>query len=339
MPVFDEYIGIDWTGALPARGIAIAWVRPDDGVVRLVPSPGRHWTRRAAMDWVGDRLLRHRQMGTRALVGIDCGFALPYVPGTGYLDGRAAGVDDLFALWDLVDMAAGAGPGADDFCGTPALADPRLGPSFWVAGRRPPHWTDAEGGGKRRLVELVAARTGMGTPVSVFNLASASKQVGKASLAGMRALRYLKDRMGKGLAVWPAQAPLATDGGAASVVTEIYPTLFRRRAHGLAKIRDWSAMAAALARLECGLASQDGTEQDGGSHAGTAAPPTFDDHAGDAMIAAAGMMRWAVRDDVWAPKGLDTGTARREGWIFGVTGDMSGDVEAVLRDGPAGGGT
>ncbi|TWB16627.1 hypothetical protein FBZ89_11337 [Nitrospirillum amazonense] len=319
MPVFDEYIGIDWTGALPARGIAIARVRPDEGAVHLVPPPGRHWSRREAMDWVAQRLADHHRAGVRALVGIDCGFSLPYVPDVGYLDGRAAGVDDMAGLWDLVDEAAGDGIGADDFCGTPALADPRLGPSFWLAGRRPAHWTDAEGGGKRRRVELVAARTGVGTPVSVFNLAAASKQVGKASLAGMRSLRHLKRRLGDALAVWPAEALTGPDGAARSVVTEIYPTLFRRRAHGLAKIRDHGAMAAALAQLGCHM----------GSHAGAGVPAAFDDHAGDAMIAAAGMMRWAPLDDVWAPKGLDTGTARREGWIFGVTGDMSGDATAI----------
>ncbi|MEA1676695.1 hypothetical protein [Nitrospirillum sp. BR 11163] len=315
MPVFDEYIGIDWTGALPARGIAIARVRPDEAAVHLVPPPGRHWTRRQAMDWVAGRLADHHRAGARALVGIDCGFSLPYVPGMGYLDGRAGDVDDMMGLWDVVDEAAGDGPGADDFCGTPALADPRLGPSFWLAGRRPAHWTDAEGGGKRRRVELVAARTGVGTPVSVFNLAAASKQVGKASLAGMRSLRHLKGSLGDALAVWPSEALTGPDGAARSAVTEIYPTLFRRRAHGLAKICDWADMAAALAKVGC--------------HAGVGVPAAFDDHAGDAMIAAAGMMRWASFDDVWTPKGLDTGTARREGWIFGVTGDMSGGDIAI----------
>ncbi|WP_044561682.1 hypothetical protein [Azospirillum sp. B4] len=311
--VFDEYIGIDWTGALPARGIAIARVRPVDGVVHLVPPPARHWTRRQAMDWVAGRLAALHGNGARALVGIDCGFSLPYVAGDGYLDGRVAGVNDLFSLWDLVEDAAGDGPMALDFCGTPALSDPRLHPSFWAAGKRPAHWTDAEGGGKRRLVELVAARTGVGNPVSVFNLAAASKQVGKASLAGMRSLRHLKARLDNALAVWPAEA-LEGPAGPRSAVVEIYPTLFRRRAHGLAKIRDRAAMAAALARMGCHM----------GSHAGTDVPTVFDDHAGDAMIAAAGMMRWASRDDVWTPKGLDTGTARREGWIFGVTGVEGG---------------
>ncbi|MBB6250033.1 hypothetical protein [Nitrospirillum iridis] len=323
MAAFDEYIGIDWTGASPARGIAIAYAAPVGGgplggaasglvgdAVHLVPPPGRHWSRRQAMDWVAGRLIAHGQAGTRALVGIDCGFSLPYVEGEGYLDGRVPSVDDLFGLWDLVEAAAGGGPAAEDFCGTPALSDPRLRPSYWLAGPRPAHWTDREGGGKRRLVELVAARTGVGNPVSVFNLAAASKQVGKASLAGMRALRHLKARLGDDLAVWPAEALAGPEGRARSVVAEIFPTLFRRQAHGLAKIRDWAGMAAALARVGC--------------HAGPEVPAVFDDHAGDAMIAAAGMMRWAARDDVWAPKGLDTDTARREGWIFGVTGIEGG---------------
>ncbi|MDE1147562.1 MAG: hypothetical protein PW843_13250 [Azospirillaceae bacterium] len=303
MAAFDDYVGIDWTGALPARGIAIAHGVPSDGRIHLVPPPGRHWTRRQAMDWVAGRVRAAHAAGRTVLIGIDCGFSLPFVPGLGYLDGRVPGVGDVFALWDLVDQAAGDGPGAEDFCGTPALADPRLGPSFWLAGKRPAHWTDEEGGGKRRLVELVSARTGAGHPVSVFNLAAASKQVGKASLAGMRSLRYLKGRLGDALAVWPAEGA-QMDGR--SAVAEIFPTLFRRRAVGLAKIRDRVMLDAALAWFGC--------------HAAPDLPPAFDDHAGDAMIAAAGMMRLAERDAVWAPIGLDPGTARREGWIFGVTG-------------------
>jgi len=287
---FDLCIGIDWTGASPARGIAVALVGAD-GVVHPVPPAGRHWRRAEVVDW----LLARLDGGQRLLAGIDCAFSLPFVPGTGYLDGRVPDLGDLFDVWTLVEEASADGP--DDFAGA-AVLDPRLAPSFWISGPTPAHWGD--GTAKRRRTERVAAATGGGTPVSVFKLAAAAKQVGKASLAGMRSLRRLKRLAGDRLAVWPAER---ADGR--SVVAEIYPTLFRRQALGrVEKITSRVVLDRALAVYGCRAA--DGV------------PDGFDDHLGDAMIAAAGLRHLAERPGAWAPQGLDPDTARREGWIFGV---------------------
>ncbi len=292
---FDLYIGIDWTGAKPTgtappKGIAIAVATPD-GMVRPVPAPGRAWSRREAGDWV---LARVRE-GLRVMAGFDFAFGLPWVPGVGYLDGRVPGLDGLFDVWDLVERASAGAP--DDFAG-PAVDDPRLGPSFWVSGPTPAHWGD--GSTKRRRTEVAAARAGLGTPVSVFKLAAASKQVGKASLAGMRTLRRLRAEGEGAVAVWPAE--LMTDR---SVIMEIYPTLFRLRAIGsTAKITARPVLAEGVAALGGRLAPE--------------VPERFDDHAGDAMISAAGLRLLAADPTVWSPPGLDADTARREGWIFGV---------------------
>jgi len=287
---FDLYVGIDWTGARKARGIGVA-VADTRGLVRPVFPGDRFWRRTEVVDWVLARL----KEGRRLLVGIDCAFSLPWVPGIGYLDGRVPDVADMFGLWDLVDEAsAGA---ADDYAGH-AVRDPRFAPSFWIEGPRPGHWGDGEA--KRRQAERVAAATGAGTPVSVFHLAAGAKQVGKASLAGMRSLRRLTEAAGDRLAVWPVE-----EVGARSVVTEIYPTLFRKVVgHGVTKIRDRVALERAVARL--------------GARLDTAVPPSFDDHLGDALIAAAGLRRLADEGRAWEPAGQDPELARREGWIFGV---------------------
>jgi len=287
---FDAYVGIDWTGAQPARGVAVAEA---DAAGRVAPvlSPGRHWRRDEAVDWLLARLRR----GGRLLVGIDCAFALPWVPGEGYLDGRVPFARDLFDLWDLVEEASGGAP--DHFAGA-CVADPRFSPSFWVRGTKPAHWGD--GSTKRRRAELVAAETRVGNPVSVLNLAAGPKQVGKASLAGMRALRRLRREAGDALAVWPAEAPEGR-----SVVTEIFPTLFRRRAGGrIDKITERDVLADAVERLGATLAAE--------------VPQRFDDHLGDAMISAAGLRALAGDPAVWSPRGLEPDMARREGWIFGV---------------------
>lgn len=288
---FDLFVGIDWTGAQPARAVAVAACDPSGRVVPVRPA-GRHWQRREAADWIAAQVAG----GRRVLAGFDFGFAMPWVDGAGYLDGRVPEVADMFALWDLVDRASQGA--ADDFAGA-AVHDPRFFPSFWIDGPTPAHWGD--GSTKRRRVEVVAAQTGAGTPVSLFKLAAASKQVGKASLAGMRTLCYLRGLLGDRLAVWPARMPEAGQ----SVVMEIYPTLFRKQAlGGVRKITGRTAMAAAVAHFGCTL-SPDMPEQ-------------FDDHIGDAIITAAGLSCLAGTASAWNPAGMTPDIARREGWIFGV---------------------
>lgn len=208
--VYDAFIAIDWSGAVKANGIAIAEADARRRTVRPVPPPPGGWTRLGAMIWLAARLRR----GPPACVGVDCAFGLPYEPGIGYLDGRVPGVADLFSLWDVVEDAAGAAP---DLGGGPVVDDPRFAPSFWRHGPTPPHWRD--GAATRRLVERVVAARRLGNPVSVFKLAAASKQVGKASLAGMRALRHLRDDLGDALAVWPVETPRPGQ----SVALEIFP--------------------------------------------------------------------------------------------------------------------
>lgn len=288
---FDLYIGIDWTGAQPARSVAVA-ACDRAGLVQPVLPAGRYWSRLEAADWIAAQAAK----GLRILAGFDFAFAMPWVAPAGYLDGRVPDVTDMMALWDLVEEASG--PAQDAFAG-PAVLDPRLFPSFWINGPTPAHWGD--GSTKRRRVEILAAETGAGTPVSVFKLAAAAKQVGKASLAGMRTLRHLRQRMGNHLAVWPYVMP----GPSQSVVMEIYPTLFRKQALG------GNRKVVERAVLEPGLAFY-------GCHADALLPDRFDDHIGDAMISAAGLRHLSRLASAWAPSGMDGDTARREGWIFGV---------------------
>lgn len=291
MSGFDFCLGIDWSGAVPARGIAVAEARLD--VVRPIAPPSRHWTRTGIVEMLGARIGR----GERLLIGIDCSLCLPWVPGEGYLDGRVPQVEDLFQLWDLVEEAAGEAP---DFSAGPVIRDPRFAPSFWVSGPRPAGWNVHPG--KLRQAEIAAQRGGHGQPVSVFHLAAGARQVGKASLAGMRTLRALKRRFGNRLAVWPAE-PVVPGG---SVIAEAFPTLFRRRSGaGNAKIRNGDMLNRCLAALGC--------------RAAPGLPEGFDDHQGDAMILAAGLFSLAADPAIWHPSGLPADLARREAWIFGVT--------------------
>jgi hypothetical protein len=292
---FDLWVGVDWSGALPAKGVAVA-VADATGLTRpvLPPDGARAWTRRAAADWLIARMAE----GTRLLAGLDFAFSMPYAAERGYLDGRLPGVDSMFGLWREVERASGNGA---DLSAIMALDDPAFAPSFWRHGPRPADW-DRD---KQRLTEKAAARSGAGRPVSVFHLTAGPKQVGKASLAGMRTLLYVQraaEARGLALAFWPAMA-LQVGG---SAIMEIYPTLFRKQALGqVRKIVDVQSLTEALAFYGCACDVM-------------ALGGPLDDHWGDAMIAAAGLLRLSAQSGSWEPLGMDALTARREGWIFGV---------------------
>ena len=127
-----------------------------------------------------------------------------------------------------------------------------------------------------------------------------SKQVGKASITGMRVLHHVRSCKGDCVAIWPFETPRT------SVIVEIYPTIFRKIATGsIAKLKSRSNLNMALARVD--------------SHAmPDAGGRDLSDHETDALLSAAGL-RWITRDpDVWAPAELRSPRVQREGWIFGI---------------------
>jgi hypothetical protein len=276
---FDAFIAIDWSGAAPGyTGIAVARCRPGEGAPRLIKAPlGRHWTRTAVTEWLEDELAA----GARLLVGFDFAFAMPH----GCVDAR-----DAFALWDLVEEVS---RGEADFGASAVPRDPRLAPLYWCRGTMPETWRE-----RRRATELACVAATGTRPETVFKLIGA-KQVGKASLTGMRVLRHLRRVNQCRVTVWPFEpAPGSTNGG--SVLVEIYPTLFRRHAAGtLAKLRTARDLNRALRALGSS-----------GVRAGD-----YSDHDTDALISAAGMRRLCATGHAPLPV---IGAIRREGWIFGV---------------------
>jgi hypothetical protein len=286
MRQFDGYIAIDWSGADGRyAGISVARCAPGTGAPQLVAAPAAaRWTRTAIAEWLEAEL----RSGRRQLIGFDFAFGLPFEPGMGYLAGAATSVSEMFALWDLIEQASGE---AADFGCAHVLAHPHFAPLYWHSGRQPSHWT-----ARRRQAEIACAAATGTYPECVFKLIG-PKQVGKASLTGIRVLRHVRVRNPGRVAVWPFEV---TTGR--SVFAEIYPTLFRRAAAGgVAKLRSRAALNAALRRL--------------GSRG--VAGAGFSDHDTDALISAAGLRHYSeargyVLDDV------GDRPPRREGWIFGV---------------------
>lgn len=292
-PAFSGFLGIDWSGARVAKGIAVAEAGPD-GPPRLIPPPdGRRWTRGQVLDFL---IARSRQ--ERLLAGIDCAFSLPVERAGRYVaDGDGA----AFRLWELVEAAAT--PDCTDYYGVAFAKHPAYAADFWVSGKRPDGYSEPH-----RATEWAARAEGLGAPESPYKLIGA-KQVGAAGLAGMRVLRAVRRQRaaaGAQVAIWPFE--VAHDTG--SIVAEIYPRLFIRLAgYGNRKVRP-ADLNAVLGALGCPPMDDP--------------PESLSDHDTDALIAAAGMRAIADNPRVWAPDGLDETARRQEGWIVGVGAGLTG---------------
>ncbi|UVI40505.1 hypothetical protein [Qipengyuania spongiae] len=288
---FAHFLAIDWSGAKGARqkGIALAIADARGGPPVLVER-GRGWGREGVLAVLRDELPRD------TLVGLDLGIGLPHADCGAFFPGEASSPPDAAALWALVDGICADDPhlGAQGFVDHPAYRGffrngTETGAQFGCDGA-------AHGRGRFRLTEHAQAAMGC-KPYSNFNLVGAA-QVGKSSLTGMRMLHRLRGH----LPVWPVD-PLPESG---SVIVEIYTSLAARdagRSIARAKMRSHEDLNAALVVL--------------GSPTVHGRGP-IDDHASDALLAAAWLREVAADARRWNPEGLTLQIARTEGWTFGA---------------------
>jgi hypothetical protein len=287
IPNFDAFIAVDWSGAVRGYdGIAVAICRNGRTAPRLISPPGVHWTREEIAQWL-TRLLAG---GQRLLIGFDFAFSFPYEE-CGYLGGQARGIDNTFALWEMIEATSS---GDSDFGCSQFLGHPNFAPLFWKAGPKPERWI-----ARKRRTEHACAESTQTHPDTLYKLLH-SKQVGKASITGMRVLHHLRSSKGDCVVVWPFEIPTS------SAMVEIYPTMFRKLAtRSIAKLRSTANLNAALVAL--------------GSRPLSAAPDLpLSDHETDALVSAAGLRSIAGKPQVWAGRELKSPRVQREGWIFGI---------------------
>jgi hypothetical protein len=289
IPQFDTFVAMDWSGATGRyNGIAVAICKTGRSAPRLVdPRGSRFWTRDAIAAWLENQLDR----GGRYLIGFDFAFGFPFETKLGYLGGRAPGVDRIFALWSLIESESCDDP---DFGCARFINKPEYKDLFWKSGTRPANWIER----KRRTEYACAQKTGT-RPDTLYKLLH-SKQVGKASITGMRVLHQVRSRHADRVAIWPFETVRH------SAFVEIYPTMFRKIASGsIAKLKSGAELNEALANI-------------GSRSFANGSRQPLSDHETDAVISAAGL-RWMARNPaVWTHRELRSRTVKREGWIFGV---------------------
>ncbi len=286
---FTHFAAIDWSGARGERQRGIAVALAAGSAPPALLRPGHVWSRAEVLTWLADIAASETDM----LIGFDFSAAFAFADCGAYFPAWGASPADLPALWALVEQFSASDPHYE-IGGFLAHPDARR------------HFRHARGDvgdlflpgtGRLRVVERRQRDTRQAASVSNFNLVGAA-QVGKASLAGMRLLHRLRDR----LPLWPLD-PVPAPG---PLLVEIYTGVAARaagRPAGHSKIRDGGTLDIALARL--------GSRPFGATGA-------ISDHASDALLTAAWLRAAASEAAPWSPAPLTPALARTEGWTFGI---------------------
>jgi hypothetical protein len=200
MPAFARHIGIDYSGAetptasLKGLRVYLAKGGAPPAEVQPPPSPRRYWTRKGIAEWLVELLAEET-----TLVGIDHGFSFPlrYFEKHGLAHDWPAFLDDFQRHWptdgDQVYV---------DFVrhGSVGNGAARMGNARW-----------------RRLTEERAGAK------SVFHF-DVQGSVAKSTHAGIPWLRYIRQRLGDRVHVWPFDGWTVPAGR--SAVVEAYPRLW-----------------------------------------------------------------------------------------------------------------
>jgi hypothetical protein len=201
MPQFARYIGVDYSGARAAEssliGLRVYLADGDDEPREVMPPPSlrRYFARREVAEWLVERLSED----IPTIVGVDHGFSFPlaYFERHGLARDWPAFLDDFQRHWPTdepftyVDFVRNGSSGA---------GAARMGDSRW-----------------RRLAEIRTRRA-----KSVFHF-DVPGSVAKSTHAGLPWLRYIRQRLGDRVHVWPFDGWEVPAGR--SVMAEAYPAL------------------------------------------------------------------------------------------------------------------
>jgi hypothetical protein len=203
-PIFDRYIGIDYSGAetptASLKGLRIYLAGRDEPPVEMPPPPSlrKYWTRKGIGEWLVARLAEPE----RTLIGIDHGFSFPmqYFERYGLPLDWPAFLDDFHRHW----------PTDEDHMYVDFVREGDRGQGAARSGN--PRWM--------RLTEQRAR-----TAKSVFRF-DVQGSVAKSTHSGLPWLLFIRRRAGERVHFWPFDGWEVPDKS--SVVAEIYPRLWSR---------------------------------------------------------------------------------------------------------------
>ena len=285
---FNRFIAIDWSGRENiGRNLQVSQCFPGIAVPEIVKNGQSHkWRRSEVLDW----LIKIIKQKERIIAGFDFAFAYPYCDEKAYFPGHKDSPKSIKSLWKVIDSICGG-----DFYGGPFYKRNNAKFSDYLLG---PDYKGKKYSPRMRVTENHSAGQG-GNPSSVFKCFGKG-QVGSGSVAGMRFLHHINRILNGDFLIWPFQRL----DSSRSLIVEIYPGFFYKKAGANSQVRQNSEKLNSILKFF------------NSEPASNLERKTEDQK--DAIISAAAIRHFAVKQKTWNPDGL-TGCARTyEGWIFGV---------------------
>ena len=282
---FNNFIAVDWSGDKSKfqKGISVAQCPMGRYPPKIIKPQDRFWSRSSLIKWLLKEVTEKK-----TLIGFDFSFSYPFYDCYSYFPGIKDSPISPYKLWEKIDNINNK---LVNF----------YGGGIWSKEPYSNYYNSPNSKGRlyksRRRFTEIEAKNKIHSPSPTFNCVGPGA-VGTGSLAGMRVLNFLKNKIN----IWPFNNNILQKK---SVVVEIFPTYYFRYArvkpeknigYALDKINQ------ALSHYECNYLPKDITI--GG--------PDQDD--ADAIVSAAAMRYFSNNRNCWdVPK-----VSKKEGWIFGV---------------------
>ena len=282
---FDNFIAVDWSGDKSKfqKGISVAQCPMGRYPPKIIKPEDRYWSRYSLIKWLLKEVTEKK-----TLIGFDFSFSYPFYDCFSYFPGIKDSPISPYKLWEKIDNT------------NKKLAN-FYGGGIWSKEPYSNYYNSPNLKGtlyksRRRFTEI-EAKNKIHSPSPTFNCVGPGA-VGTGSLAGMRVLNFLKNKIN----IWPFNNIILQKK---SVAVEIFPTYYFRYArvkpeknigYALDKINQ------ALSYYRCNTLPKDiiigGPDQDDA----------------DAIVSAAAMRYFSNNRNCWnVPK-----VSKKEGWIFGV---------------------
>ena len=282
---FYNFIAVDWSGDKSKfqKGISVAQCSMGRHAPKIIRPKDRYWSRSTLIKWLLKEVTEKK-----TLIGFDFSFSYPFYDCFSYFPGIKDSPISPYKLWEKIDNI------------NKKLAN-FYGGGIWSKEPYSNYYNSPNLKGtlyksRRRFTEI-EAKNKIHSPSPTFNCVGPGA-VGTGSLAGMRVLNFLKNKIN----IWPFNDIILQKK---SVAVEIFPTYYFR----YARVKPEKNIGYALDKINQAL-----------SHYGCNSLPQDiiiggpDQDDADAIVSAAAMRYFSNNRNCWnVPK-----VSKKEGWIFGV---------------------
>ena len=282
---FDNIIAVDWSGDKSKfqKGISVAQCPMGRYPPKIIKPEDKYWSRSSLIKWLLKEVTEKK-----TLIGFDFSFSYPFYDCFSYFPGIKDSPISPYKLWEKIDNINNK------------LAN-FYGGEIWSKEPYSNYYNSPNLKGtlyksRRRFTEI-EAKNKIHSPSPTFNCVGPGA-VGTGSLAGMRVLNFLKNKIN----IWPFNNIILQKK---SVAVEIFPTYYFR----YARVKPEKNIGYALDKINQAL-----------SHYGSNSLPQDiiiggpDQDDADAIVSAAAMRYFSNNRNCWnVPK-----VSKKEGWIFGV---------------------